>query len=59
MYTVKDDKDNNNDDFTDTVIKKGSKIKMEFHCKEAGNILKYVRRQTVLIEMHNPFTLIN
>lgn len=40
MYTVRDEKDNNNEDFTDTVIKKGSKIKLEFHCKEAGNVLK-------------------
>lgn len=42
MYVVRDDKDNNNDDFVDTTIKKGSKIKLDFKCKEAGCALKWV-----------------
>lgn len=37
---MRDEKDNNNEDFIDTVIKKGSKIKLEFKCKEAGCALK-------------------
>lgn len=40
LYVVRDEKDNNNDEFVDTIIKKGSKIKLEFKCKEAGCALK-------------------
>lgn len=40
LYVIRDDKDNNNEDFVDTTIKKGSKIKLEFKCKEAGCALK-------------------
>lgn len=40
MYVMRDEKDNNNEDFIDTIIKKGSKIKLEFKCKDAGCALK-------------------
>lgn len=40
MYTVRDAKDNNNDDFVDTVIKKGSKLKLDFLCEDASCVLK-------------------
>lgn len=39
-YVMRDERDNNNEDFIDTTIKKGSKIKLEFKCKEAGCALK-------------------
>lgn len=37
---MRDEKDNNNDEFVDTIIKKGTKIKLEFDCKDAGSHLK-------------------
>ncbi|XP_055323322.1 SEC14-like protein 4 [Sitodiplosis mosellana] len=41
LYIMRDEKDNNNEDFVDTMIKKGSKIKLEFKCKDAGCALKW------------------
>lgn len=41
MYTVRDANDNNNDDFIDTVIKKGSKLKLDFLCNDPSCVLKY------------------
>ncbi|XP_031638841.1 SEC14-like protein 2 [Contarinia nasturtii] len=41
MYVMRDEKDNNNEDFIDTIIKKGSKIKLEFKCMESGCALKW------------------
>lgn len=40
MYVMRDEKDNNNEEFVDTTIKKGSKIKLELDCKDAGCHLK-------------------
>lgn len=40
MYTVRDVNENNNDDFTDTVIKKGSKLKLDFLCNDPSCVLK-------------------
>lgn len=38
---MRDEKDNNNEEFVDTIIKKGSKIKLDFNCKDSGSHLKY------------------
>lgn len=43
MYTVRDANDNNNDDFTDTIIKKGTKLKLDFLCNDPSCVLKWVR----------------
>lgn len=40
LWTVREEKDNNNEEFTDTIIKKGTKLKLDFKCKEAGHVLK-------------------
>lgn len=46
LYIVRTDadtsKENNNDDFKDEVIKKGSKLKLEFDVDKPGCVLKYV-----------------
>lgn len=45
MYMVRLDSDsmteNNNEDFVDEVIKKGTKLKLEFKVSEPGSVLKY------------------
>lgn len=40
MYTVRDANDNNNDDFIDTVIRKGSKLKLDYFCNDPSSVLK-------------------
>lgn len=43
LYIRKNDSVKSKDDYTDTVLKKGSQIKLNFKCTDTTSILKYVR----------------
>lgn len=49
FYISKEDTFNSNSSYQTVVIKKGSKLKLEFDIKQSGIILKYI-----LIELKNP-----